>query len=344
MSKPVALIMSCGGLTGETAAQGYADAFVHIGWQPLVFTPKAKLFTKRVLDNHDVRMIWTTCKYGLRQLPVAEINARKIPVVAQALLFNARNETYGGTSECVDPSDPYILADIDYKMIYTHIEHGRLWDKYMHRWIEMELPLVFMPMAANIARAVPRSVRKTHDVAYVGNFAHKQDVLLKWLMPLLARIQYAKMNLRGDWVNNPLSRGWDTCRDIYATAKVSLNLHTTEQRELHATVNERTFTIPLCGGFQITDSPLASAYLYGDAVCATTPHAMISAVEHVIREEPQWNRAAARHVATHHTYFHRLAFVFENLGRFNEGQTCLQVADQFAERHMKHLEGLYNNG
>ena len=350
MTRPMALLMSFGGPLGDTVANGYADAFDRIGWDHMVASPKTRLQMIQLLHRHEIKMIFTLCKYGTRQLPIDIINQRKIKVVVQALLFNARNETFGGTSECVDPSDPYTLSEIESKIIHTNIEPGTgLWDRYFHRWFEMDMPLAHIPLAGNLVRGLPRSVEKTHDIACVGNFGHKADVLGGWVMPMLARLPSARTSFHGDSAWNhagrvdvrPLRHGYHFTRDIYGSAKVSVNLHSREQRDLRALVNERTFTIPLCGGFQVTDNPVASKYLGDHVVVANNPTEFIVAVETAVAKPPMWHRTAASIVAHKETYFNRLASIFGTFRMTEDQSRCQSVGQELALNHVNTLEEMY---
>ena len=59
-------------------------------------------------------------------------------------------------------------------------------------------------------------------------------------IPLLRSIQKPKLKL-------------DDEAKIYSSAKISINIHEEYQRKFGGDCNERTFKIPLCGGFEITD-------------------------------------------------------------------------------------------
>lgn len=59
-------------------------------------------------------------------------------------------------------------------------------------------------------------------------------------VPYLKSIQKPKLDLSDE-------------RKIYSSAIISLNVHEDYQRKFGSDCNERTFKIPLCGGFEITD-------------------------------------------------------------------------------------------
>lgn len=59
-------------------------------------------------------------------------------------------------------------------------------------------------------------------------------------LPLLNSLQKPKLKLEDE-------------RKIYSSSLVSLNVHENYQREFGGDCNERTFKIPACGGFEITD-------------------------------------------------------------------------------------------
>lgn len=59
-------------------------------------------------------------------------------------------------------------------------------------------------------------------------------------LPILKNIQKPKLALENE-------------RQIYSSSTISLNIHESYQREYGGDCNERTFKIPLCGGFEIVD-------------------------------------------------------------------------------------------
>lgn len=59
-------------------------------------------------------------------------------------------------------------------------------------------------------------------------------------IPYLRSLQKAKLNLEDE-------------RKIYSSSTISINIHEDYQKRFGGDCNERTFKIPICGGFEITD-------------------------------------------------------------------------------------------
>lgn len=91
-------------------------------------------------------------------------------------------------------------------------------------------------------------LKDLYNVKIYGQDWTLSDRLLGWVqkggqyfnIPVLKSIRKPKMRLE------------DEAR-IYSSTKISINIHEDYQRESGAHCNERTFKIPLCGGFEITD-------------------------------------------------------------------------------------------
>ena len=55
----------------------------------------------------------------------------------------------------------------------------------------------------------------------------------------------------------------EASRDYYCSARINPNYHLDIQRDLPCEVNERTFVISACGGFQLVDHPkILEKYIY----------------------------------------------------------------------------------
>lgn len=113
------------------------------------------------------------------------------------------------------------------------------------------------------------------DISFVGTYlSQKKEFFRDWVFPLKGRYD---LKLYGqDWTLFDRSLGWvqrfgqyfnlpviRTIRKpklklqdeagIYSSSVISINIHEDYQRKFGGDCNERTFKIPLCGGFEITD-------------------------------------------------------------------------------------------
>jgi hypothetical protein len=303
--------------------QGYADALRYLGWTVIVRKAQWKQEVRKIIEQYDVRMIFTCCKYGLRQLPISVINQRGIVVVVRALMFNKENIDLGGTTECVDPTDPYLVQSIERKIVHTKCDI-RMLGKYYHRWGEIDEPLIVLKNAGNLLRATPKSMAMIHDISMVMNLRHRQDVVATHLDPLLNRLKGRyRFNCYGDSVwqglgipARHLDEGHKHVATIYGQSLVCPNLHTSPQRLHSLSINERTFSIALAGGNQVCDNPLVPIE-FGDLIDSdSTPSGFVQLVErHLCSPDQRFDRTRklVEFTTGKHTYFHRLRTIFEIL-------------------------------
>lgn len=100
-------------------------------------------------------------------------------------------------------------------------------------------------------------------------------------------------------------------RKIYTSSNISINIHENHQRTF-GDLNERTFKIPLAGGFQIVDnnSSLKKYFTDGkDIVIAKNKKEWIEKIKYYI-EKPELRKkmseAGRKNVLHNHTYHHRV--------------------------------------
>ena len=104
---------------------------------------------------------------------------------------------------------------------------------------------------------------------------------------------------------------------IYASSKVSINVHEEYQRRFGGDCNERTFKIPFCGGFEVVDdvSCLNRYFERGkELAVASTPKEWVEMVEHYLQhpgERAAIIEAGQKRVARDHTYHNRVAQLLE---------------------------------
>jgi len=87
-----------------------------------------------------------------------------------------------------------------------------------------------------------------YNLRIYGQDWTKRERMLGWLqrvgqyfdIPVIRSLQKAKLRLEDEAI-------------IYASSLVSINIHEQYQRDFGGDCNERTFKIPLCSGFEITD-------------------------------------------------------------------------------------------
>ena len=133
-----------------------------------------------------------------------------------------------------------------------------------------------IPLAADKTMHFPEYSEKFEaDISYVGTYLpEKRGFIKERVLPLKKRYD---LRLYGqDWMLKDRLAGWgqrigqyfnipllrqlqkpklrlEDERKIYASSLISINIHKDYQKRFGGDCNERTFKIPACGGFEITD-------------------------------------------------------------------------------------------
>ena len=117
-------------------------------------------------------------------------------------------------------------------------------------------------------------------------------------LPLLKNIKKPQLKLEDE-------------RKIYTSSTISINVHEQYQREFSGDFNERTFKIPMCGGFQICDNvELIKQYLIPDKeiVLAKNKDEWFDKIEYYIKNPKKRLpiiKAGQKKVSKEHTYINR---------------------------------------
>lgn len=340
-----ALFIPRPGATSKMIRHGYIDTLRHLGWKVYVGNPKTKLCCRKWIEDYGIRLIMTSSRYGIRQLPIQVINDNKVMVIVDALPLNQTNSSIDGPYEFAHDDEPYLINEIHNVMVHTRLE-ADIWPEYMCGWESDNIDLVHLPVAGNIINALPSSCETLTDVAMVANFNHRQNIMQNLIEPLFKRLDLLGYSYQvfGDNVwqlaglnyNGPLIGNTNELANVYATAKVCPNVHTKKQVITNACVNERSFMIPLCGGVQVSDNPVIAKYLGSHcAVAISTTDFMnkiIGVVENQSRNFEQI-KDSVKHVADNHTYFNRLVTIFTKMGLLEFAEEITISGKKIAERH-----------
>jgi len=349
MSKSAIYIPRPGG-TSAAMRFGYVDALRAMGWTVYVSDPKSKLVCRRLIEEHDISLIMTSSKYGIRQLPVDVINSRGISVFVDALPLNCDGLFIDDPYEVAHQDEPEILAGIESMVVHTRFE-PHLWRDFFSGWAVNGIDLVHVPLAGNIIRALPADCDIMTDVAMIANFGHRQDIMRHLIEPLFKHLDLVGNTYQafGDDIwhraglryNGPLVNEDNRMAYIYATAMVCPNVHTRRQVELQAAVNDRSFMIPLCGGVQVSDTPLIEKYLSPCCPVAKSITDFMQKVVGLTYDNPKRKEhilGSVTHVANNHTYFHRLASLFEQAGIEDRKTEAERTGQNAAVRHCWEIE------
>ena len=106
----------------------------------------------------------------------------------------------------------------------------------------------YSPQKKNFCKKYVFPLSKKYDLKLYGQDWNFQDRTLGWIqragqyfnIPYLRSIRKPQLQLNEE-------------AEVYKSSLISINIHEDQQRKFGGDCNERTFKIPLCGGFEITD-------------------------------------------------------------------------------------------
>jgi spore maturation protein CgeB len=226
------------------------------------------------------------------------------------------------------------------------IKNGLAGDIFWH-WFEQDEPLMdgFTQTTGRTFATIHFAADKTLyyrepderfdcDVCYVGSYLPmKRPFLKKHVLPL--REKYDLRIYGSDWTFgnrilgnvqkvgqyfniNPLKKVRSLKltladeRKLYSSARISLNVHEEQVKIRNCEINERTFKILACGGFQVCDNvPLLRKFFGTDElVIAKNIADWFEKIDYFVRNPEKrglYIEAAHRKVLADHTYHNRVA-------------------------------------
>jgi len=192
-----------------------------------------------------------------------------------------------------------------------------------------------IPLAADKRMHFPEYSKKFKaEVSYIGTYLpEKRKFLKEQVFPLKG--QYDLKLYGQDWTLKDRLAGWgqkigqyfniplldslqkpklrlEDERKIYTSSLVSLNVHENYQREFGGDCNERTFKIPACGGFEITDDVACISKYFKEGeeiIIAKDKNDWFDRIEFYIRNPDKRLRiikAGRKRVLQDHTYHNRV--------------------------------------
>lgn len=130
-------------------------------------------------------------------------------------------------------------------------------------WIKRGINILSVPFGFDPLIHFPVQYEKTYDYFLVGtNSVNKVEEFKEYVMPIVSNFNGL---LKGTgWGANISELNPSVVRNFYSSAKINLNYHMNFQKENTCEVNERTFIISACGGFQLCDNPKLLSNLYSE--------------------------------------------------------------------------------
>lgn len=180
------------------------------------------------------------------------------------------------------------------------------------------------------------------DISYVGTYLPEKRAFMRDAVFPLSR-QYDLKLYGQDWTwfdrivgfvqkvgqyfNIPILRSLrepklalEDERRIYASSIISLNIHEEYQRRFGGDCNERTFKIPACGGFEISDDVACIRKYFEEGVeivIAKDKEDWFQKIEYYMKNPEKRLpiiEAGRRRVMSEHTYHNRVKQIIETLG------------------------------
>ncbi len=143
-----------------------------------------------------------------------------------------------------------------------------------------EMPLISLPFAINPLQHYMRPGREVWDYFFVGtNSPRKIQRTKDYLLPVVQ--QYKGILAGTGWNVGIGALSVKDSAELYNFAKIYPNYSTPRHVKEFNEVNERTFIIPACGGFELMDNPVAVKELFDEdeLVVTETPQQYLELFE-----------------------------------------------------------------
>jgi len=304
----------------ELFFQGWKNAFEALGHSVTRLEPNMAIGW---LEKHPVDMIFTHSGEGVLSLDPRLINQRQTKVVVGALPANRWNVSFDPHTPLANPSELKVLRLLDQLVLWSQHEPF-LYPFFYQSYLDQGIKVVYLPYAADITLLQPLDFveNPAKDLIFIGNLAHRKRGNLRLLAHLLSQLDPRRVEIYGDdlWGEHfgiparpfRIDHTWPS---KFAQAAIAPNLHTHRQKSRMIQVNNRTFDIPLYGGFQITDHPLAAKFFDPTEICiAPSPREFLDQFfEFLHRPDLRESqiKAAQLKLRKEHSYFNRLSSIFE---------------------------------
>jgi glycosyltransferase involved in cell wall biosynthesis/spore maturation protein CgeB len=257
----------------------------------------------------------------LKQLPLGYLTElaekKKIARLVWAETFKPLDGLHEMTQETAELVRQKMVGDIFFSPVdSTGIE------KEYSEWKQMGYPVVSIPMAANPVVHLPRNHMIEYDMGFIGTDSPvKRTATDIYLRPLMKKYAFL---IRGDrWGEDVTSIPQNQSGEVYGKVRICPNYHHAFQKTTQFQLNERTFVIPACGGFEIVDeTPILKRYFDADEmVQAHSTAEWFDLHEKWLRKHTDRMKMAAsahRRVLSEHTYFDRVFRLLELARSYKE--------------------------
>ena len=228
---------------------------------------------------------------------------------------------------------------------FVHNHYHDRWIKVTHnKWENIGIRPISLIHAADIfdfSLVPPLDVLKC-DVGFIGGYwPYKAINLDKYLVSLCHPVGKYNIKIFGssDWpVVQYLGRiAPQNVGRLFASATVSPNISEPHSQDFGYDIIERPFKILMSGGFCISDyveSMANDVFTNEEIVFAKTPKEFKQLLDYYISDPSKRKKhieAGYNSVVKNHTYFHRVAKIFSELGMNSEADRCIETMMKFFE-------------
>jgi spore maturation protein CgeB len=316
-------------------SSGYRDAFTDMGHE-----------FHYVNFSDDLReAIETVCPDILMLVPSELVrNPANWPAIREARRRGAKVFVGVDQTAVGDPEKLAFYRDADIADVY----YGENEEEWMQDFVRASgKKYVTIPNAANSKYHFPAPAVEKYrcDIAFLGAMMPlKRTAFKKLLIPLTKRyhvriygpgwtfkdkaLKAAAALFRKAGIRS--ASAWFTAqrvsvppeeeRELYSSAKASVNIHERgPETKNHVFLNERTFKIPACGGFEICDHNLALRrhFTESEVVMADDDEDWFKKIDYYLHHDGERSRireAGARRALRDHTYHQRAKRILELAG------------------------------
>ncbi len=283
---------------------------------------------KEYFFSNNVDLVFAYSDEGLLSLPLSWINKKDIPVIIGALPYNHTFTTFDPHTPLMRQDEFYFITKLKRKLVWS--QHQPIYNHtYYSAYHRCDIEVVFLPHCADTTNFVPLTQGQQFDLKYdfffIGNLGHKKFGNVKLLKQIFSHVDKNRVLIYGDeeWtkifnIKSKYSPPNINLAQLYSSSTISPNIHSLRQKRFRILINDRTFHIPIYGGFQICDNPLIEEYFdQNEIVVATDDNDYIEKFRHFknnTNKRIPYIQKAGEKVYKEHSYFNRIAFLWERLG------------------------------
>lgn len=156
-------------------------------------------------------------------------------------------------------------------------------------WLEKGVVIHSIPFGFNPLIHYPENIKQDIDYFFVGHNSYvKVEETRKYIEPIFSNYRGGILGGTG-WGREVQEILPQDVRYYYNRAKINLNYHIEIQKKYECEVNERTYIICACGGFQLIDNPkyLQRIYTRKDMAIAEDEKQYLELFEHYLHNSKE---------------------------------------------------------